>query len=117
MRCSLQSAGDAMSFHATCAPGNSSLVAGVLCQGARMGSLMVITGPPGAGKSTVAELIADRLASSVLVEGDAFFAFLRAGAIEPWRFESHARNERHRCRCWRDHIARARAVPAPFPTR
>ena len=56
------------------------------------GSLLVITGPPGAGKSTVARLIADRLPSSVLVEGDAFFAFLASGAIEPWLPESHGQN-------------------------
>lgn len=56
-------------------------------------SLLVVTGPPGVGKSTVAALVADRLPRSVLVEGDAFFAFLRQGAIEPWRPESHAQNE------------------------
>ncbi len=64
-----------------------------MCQAARMGSLLVVTGPPGAGKSTVSRLIADRFESSVLVEGDAFFAFLRAGAIEPWFVESQAQNE------------------------
>ncbi len=57
-----------------------------------MGSLLVVTGPPGAGKSTVSRLIADRYVSSVLVEGDAFFAFLRAGAIEPWLPDSHQQN-------------------------
>ncbi len=36
-------------------------------------SLLVVTGPPGSGKSTVAALVADRLPRSVLVEGDAFF--------------------------------------------
>ena len=56
-------------------------------------SLLVVTGPPGVGKSTVAALVADRLPRSVLVEGDAFFDFVRAGAIEPWRPESHAQNE------------------------
>jgi 2-phosphoglycerate kinase len=56
-------------------------------------SLLVVTGPPGVGKSTIAALVADRLPRSVLVEGDAFFAFLRQGAIEPWRPESHAQNE------------------------
>jgi cytidylate kinase len=56
-------------------------------------SLLVVTGPPGVGKSTVATMVADRLPRSVLVEGDAFFDFLRQGAIEPWRPESHAQNE------------------------
>ena len=58
-----------------------------------MGSLLVVTGPPGAGKSTVSRLIADRFESSVLVEGDTFFSFLAAGAIEPWLPESHGQNE------------------------
>jgi adenylate kinase family enzyme len=56
-------------------------------------SLLVVSGPPGAGKSTVAALVADRLPRSVLIEGDAFFAFVRQGAIEPWLPESHAQNE------------------------
>ena len=58
-----------------------------------MGSLLIVSGPPGAGKSTVALLIAERFERSVLVEGDAFFGFLAAGAIEPWRSESHHQNE------------------------
>lgn len=44
---------------------------------------MVVTGPPGAGKSTVARILADRVEPSVLVEGDSFFAFLARGAIPP----------------------------------
>jgi len=48
-----------------------------------MGSLLVITGPPGAGKSTVARILAERVEPSVLVEGDSFFAFLARGAIPP----------------------------------
>lgn len=55
-------------------------------------SLLVVTGPPGSGKSTISALVADRLSRSVLIEGDAFFAFLRQGAIEPWLSESHAQN-------------------------
>jgi predicted ABC-type ATPase len=57
-----------------------------------MSSLLVLTGPPGAGKSTVARLLADRYDLSVLVEGDAFFAFLARGAIAPWLPESHDQN-------------------------
>ena len=58
-----------------------------------MGSLLVITGPPGAGKSTVARIAADHLDPSVLVEGDVFFAFLARGAIAPWLPEANAQNE------------------------
>ena len=58
-----------------------------------MGFLLVVTGPPGAGKSTVARIIADTFDPSVLVQGDAFFAFLARGAIEPWLPESGPQNE------------------------
>jgi hypothetical protein len=56
------------------------------------GTLLVLTGPPGAGKSTVGEILVQRRSPSALVDGDAFFGFLRAGQIEPWRPESHAQN-------------------------
>ena len=52
-----------------------------------------MTGPPGAGKSTVARRLADRYDPSVLVEGDAFFQFLNRGAIEPWLPEASGQNE------------------------
>ena len=58
-----------------------------------MGSLLVVTGPPGAGKSTVAAELANQSSSSVLVRGDDFFGFLAAGAIEPWLPESQSQNE------------------------
>jgi cytidylate kinase len=66
-------------------------------------TLLVVTGPPGAGKSTVARLLADRFEPSVLVEGDAFFRFLARGAIEPWNSASEAQN---------DVVTRAAAVAA-----
>jgi hypothetical protein len=55
--------------------------------------LLIVTGPPGAGKSTVAALVVERFEPSALVEGDEFFGFLRRGAIEPWLPASHAQNE------------------------
>ena len=57
-----------------------------------MGSLLVVTGPPGAGKSTVARRLARRAGRSVLVEGDAFFGFLANGAIAPGLPESNTQN-------------------------
>jgi AAA domain-containing protein len=58
-----------------------------------MGFLVVVTGPPGAGKSTVARALADRFERSALVAGDAFFAFLARGAIAPWLPAAHSQNE------------------------
>jgi cytidylate kinase len=40
-----------------------------------MAFLLVVSGPPGAGKSTVSRILADKFEPSVLVEGDAFFGF------------------------------------------
>ena len=57
-----------------------------------MGSLLVVTGPPGSGKSTISPLLADRFERSVLVTGDSFYDFLAAGAIEPWLPESADQN-------------------------
>lgn len=57
-----------------------------------MGELLIITGPPGAGKSTVAALVAERFEPSVLVQGDVFFGFVARGYIEPWLPESHEQN-------------------------
>jgi predicted ABC-type ATPase len=57
-----------------------------------VGELLVVSGPPGAGKSTVATLLATVRTPSVLVEGDEFFRFLREGRIDPWLTESDAQN-------------------------
>jgi cytidylate kinase len=58
----------------------------------RIAPLLIVTGPPGAGKSTVAQALAERFDPSVLVEGDAFYGFLRRGAIAPWLSEAHSQN-------------------------
>jgi cytidylate kinase len=52
----------------------------------------MVTGPPGAGKSAMADRLVRLLDPSALVSGDDFFAFLRNGAIPPWLEEAHAQN-------------------------
>ena len=54
--------------------------------------LLLLTGSPGCGKTTVAPLVADAHDPSVCLDLDWFFAKLRRGAIEPWREEAHRQN-------------------------
>lgn len=58
-----------------------------------MGDVLIVTGPPGAGKSTVAALVVAQFEPSALVPGDTFFSFLDRGAISPWLAEAHEQNE------------------------
>ncbi len=53
---------------------------------------VVLTGPPGAGKSTVAALVAESFPVAALVPGDAFFAFWSRGFVEPWLPEADEQN-------------------------
>jgi adenylate kinase family enzyme len=55
-----------------------------------VGELAIVTGPPGSGKSTVCDLLAERFDSSVLVSGDWFFGLWRRGAVDPWLPEARA---------------------------
>src|SRR3954452_3596737 len=58
----------------------------------RVGDVTVVTGPPGAGKSTVAERLAELSDPSAVVAGDQIFAFLRNGVVPPWLDAAHDQN-------------------------
>ena len=53
---------------------------------------MVLTGPPGAGKTTVARLLAGLSDRAVHLESDRFFQFIASGYVEPWKPASHDQN-------------------------
>jgi chloramphenicol 3-O-phosphotransferase len=55
--------------------------------------VIVLTGPPGAGKSTVARQLADSLPSSVHLHADDFWHFIRNGRIEPYLPQAHRQNQ------------------------
>ncbi len=54
--------------------------------------VLILTGPPGVGKSTTAAILAERAAAGVHLESDLFFGFIRGGHVEPWKPESHEQN-------------------------
>jgi len=55
--------------------------------------MLLITGPPGSGKTSVARAVAAGAARSAHLACDAFFHFIESGYIDPWRREAHAQNE------------------------
>jgi chloramphenicol 3-O-phosphotransferase len=56
------------------------------------GDILILTGPPGSGKTSVGHALAGRYERSVHLEADSFFRFIQAGYVSPWRPESHAQN-------------------------
>lgn len=56
--------------------------------------LIILTGPPGTGKSTAAEGLSVRFERSAVVGGDFFVEALRSGKIAPWLPASHDQNSR-----------------------
>ncbi len=54
--------------------------------------VLILSGSPGVGKSTVAPIIAADFTSSAVVRADDFFDYLASGFIAPWLPESDAQN-------------------------
>jgi predicted kinase len=69
------------------------MVGRVISGGGAGGLVLVLTGPPGAGKTTVARLLADQLEPSVHLHGDDFWHCIRRGFIPPYEAASERQNE------------------------
>lgn len=57
-----------------------------------MAELITVTGPPGAGKSTVAKALSACFVKSAVVAGDEFFRFIDRGYVSPWLPEADRQN-------------------------
>jgi AAA domain len=57
------------------------------------GAVVIITGPPGAGKTTVAAALAARSARpAVHLHSDDFYGYIRSGYVEPYLPRAHEQN-------------------------
>lgn len=55
-------------------------------------SVLILSGPPGVGKTTTAAILAERFDRAVHIEADHFFRFIRTGHVEPWKPGSDEQN-------------------------
>lgn len=55
--------------------------------------VLILTGAPGSGKTTIARALAARSERAVHLESDLFFSFIRSGFVEPWKPQSQEQNE------------------------
>ena len=54
-----------------------------------VGRVVIVTGPPGAGKTAVARRLAQQSSwpLAIHLHSDDFYAYIRKGYVEPWRTE------------------------------
>lgn len=57
-----------------------------------MSQIVIISGPPGAGKSAVAEALCERYDRTVHIETDELYESIRMGLISPWKPASDRQN-------------------------
>jgi chloramphenicol 3-O-phosphotransferase len=57
-----------------------------------MPQIVIISGPPGAGKSSVARSLCERYDRTVHLQTDELYASIRMGFVSPWKPESHRQN-------------------------
>ena len=57
-----------------------------------MSQIVIISGPPGAGKSSAAEALCERYDRTVHLETDDAYAWIRMGFIRPWKPGSARQN-------------------------
>ncbi len=55
--------------------------------------VLILTGPPGVGKTTTAAILASQVSPAVHLEADAFFRFISSGYVDPSEPESREQNE------------------------
>ena len=56
--------------------------------------ILILSGSPGVGKSTIGAMVADTFEPSAVVRADDFFDYLATGFIAPWLPESDSQNQR-----------------------
>jgi adenylate kinase family enzyme len=59
-----------------------------------MSRIVIVSGPPGAGKSTIARRLAETAPGPLAVHlhTDDFYVYVRKGYVDPWRPEAQAQN-------------------------